>query len=389
MRIGLRASLLATGVPTLLAITAVACGAARGTTHTAHSTGRRVAGASYLLAISCPPKGACIAVGKPPAPNNHRKVLGKPPAHSHREAAVFLTVSNGKPGAVHSVAGTEGLYHVACPNANFCIALGRSDVTGSHGAPKQVYLDISHGQAGPLHTLDGMSEVSSIGCGSDNSCWVPGAQCTSATACTPKVAHIVNGTLKKVYTETGSYSFSDGPADTEDADRGPTPACFSATSCTLAGASNVNDLGNSSGLILSLNNGTVKITHRVNAVSLIRGLDCTAKNYCTLVGDNPSSSVNSEALTLASGKLGALSSLNASVGPLACRSASACFAFGSERSEHVIVPIDHGEPGVPERLPSENVHPDIYAATCTTKLCVGGGTVGQYPKPVEGWILSF
>jgi hypothetical protein len=328
-------------------------------------------------------------VGKPPAPNNHRKVLGKPSIHSHGKAAVFLSVSNGKPGAVHSVAGTEGLYHVACPKANFCIAVGRSGVPGSPAAPKEVYVDISHGKAGPLHTLGGMTEVSSIGCGSSNSCWVPGAQCTSATACTPKVAHIVNGMFEKAYTETGSYSFSTGPVDTEDGDRGPTPACFSATSCILAGASNVNDLGKSSGLILSLNNGTVKITHRVNAVSLIRGLDCTAKNYCTLVGDNPSSSASSEVLTLSGGKLGAPGSLNASVGPLVCRSASACFAFGSEQSEYEIVPIDHGKPGAPERIPSENGHPDIYAATCTTKLCVGAGTVGQYPARVEGWILSF
>ncbi len=360
----------------MLVLAALTGGVSSGATRTANGTTSKVPGTSYLLAVACRSTGACIVVGKPS--------LG-----SRKKGGVFVSVSNGMPGAVQTVDGTEGLYHVACPSANQCIALGRSF---SAGLPQEVYVDISNGQAGPVRRLDGMTEIASIGCGNQTSCWAPGGDCNAANRCTPKVAHIVNGKLDKVYSETGSYSFSTGAADTEDAERGPTPACSSATVCTLAGASNVDHPAKSSGLIFSLSDGHVKVAHRVTAVSLFSGLACPSKNYCTLVGYK-SSSVKSEVLTWAGGKSRAPKSVDASVGPLACKSATACFAFGFERTgssgERVIVPIERGKPAAPESLPSESSKPDIYAAACTASRCVGVGNVGQYPRPIEGWVFGF
>jgi hypothetical protein len=369
-RIALRSTQAAAGLLTLLAVTASACGAAaHSRAHELTGSGREVAGASYLLGAACPSAGDCIAVGRPSRGARTR-------------GGIFVDASTG---AVHTVAGTSGLDHAVCPSASFCIAVGEN--AGRN--PKdfeEVYVDIRHSRAGAPRPLDGMTEASGIGC-SQNSCWVAGGRCApNATTCTPEVAHIVNGKLEKVYAQTGSYTFSTGSADTESSQRGPTPSCYSATRCILAGMSDPTNPSKSTGLIFSLNDGTVTILHQVPAVNVISGLDCTSKKYCTLVGYN-TSSINGKVLTVSNGQLRAPRSLDASVGPLACRSAAACFAFGP--GKRVLTPIDDGVPAAPETLPDEKFLPDLYAMDCTPRRCVGAGNVGQYPAPEEGWILTF
>jgi hypothetical protein len=363
---------VAVALLTFLAVTAAACGAV----HVLKGAGRKVAAASYLLGAACPPTGSCIAVGRPSRGAGTR-------------GGIFVVASTG---AVHTVAGTSGLDHAACPRTGFCILVGEN---ASHNRNdfEEVYVDVRDGKAGSPHPLDGMTETSGIGCGTQSSCWIPGARCApNSTACTPEVAHLVNGKLAKVYRLTGSYTFSTGPATSESSQRGPRPACYSATACVLGGMSDPNHPSQSTGLIFSLNDGAVTITHRIPSVNVISGLDCASKTYCTLVGYK-TSSVKGKLLTLSNGRLGTPVSLQADVGPLACRSASACFAFGSQQSggsgRVVVIPIDHGTPAAPETLPDTQLHPNIYGADCTPTRCLGAGNIGHYPAPEEGWILAF
>lgn len=370
-RVGGWATVAVAGV---FALAASACAAAAASSHVVNGTTHRVPGTSYLLGVGCPPRGACIAVGRPSMGSSAR-------------GGIFLQISGGTPGTVQSVSGTSGLDHVACARANFCILVGEGWGRSS-GSLDEVYVDVDHGKAGPARQLGGLTEASGIGCGSENSCWVTGAHC-SGTACAPKVAHIVDGKLVKVYSEEGSYTFSIGGPATESSQRGARPACFSATTCTLAGMSDYKNPSKSSGLIFSLKDGKVKITHRATAVNLISGLGCTSADSCTLVGYNVSGAQKSEVLSLSAGKLGTPRSPHASVAPLACRSARACFAFGSKPKENsfeqVVVPIRHGQPSPPEAAGATHV----YAATCTARLCLGVGNIGQYPNPEEGGIFSF
>jgi hypothetical protein len=352
-RVAVAAAVLAT------AITATALAAVKGTTY-------KVPGTSDLQAVACPKTGPCIAVGESPL-NNKNPVTG-----------VYVGVSGGKPGSAHEVAGTQALLHVACPKANYCIAVGYSPVSGASG--HAIFVVFNHGKAGAVHDL-GIGGAASIGCGSSSSCWVPGLDCSANGAtCTNKVVHLVDGTVEKVYSEQGTYSFYAGEGG------GATPACSSATSCILAGTAKP---GTGPGLLFSLNDGKVKITHRVPAVTAISGLDCTSKTYCTILGYKTSgtgrtATEHSEVLTLSSGKLGTAHAVDGvNLFPLACRAADACFAFGFKQVKPyapVVVPIDRGKPGSPQKI-----QPSILGATCTSKSCLGVGSEGQQ----AGAVFSF
>jgi hypothetical protein len=357
--IGWRAA--AAAVVLAVGITATAVASVHGTTH-------KVPGTLALQAVGCPSQGSCIAVGEGPVNKQNRS------------KGVYVAISGGKPGTAHLVAGTQALLHVACPKANYCIAVG--DVF-SGTTNKAEYVVINHGQAGAVRQL-GIQGAASIGCGSSSSCWVPGADCSAnGSTCTNRVVHLVDGTVEKVYSEQGTYSFYAGEGG------GATPACSSATSCILAGTAKP---GTGPGLLFSLNDGKVKVTHRVSAVTAISGLDCTSKTYCTILGYKTSgtgrtATEHSEVLTLSSGKLGTAHAVDGvNLFPLACRAADACFAFGFKRVKPygpVVVPIDRGKPGSPQKI-----QPSILGATCTSKSCLGVGSEGQHPNQA-GAVFSF
>ena len=341
------------------AISATALAAVSGTTH-------KVSGTEYLQAAGCPSTGSCIAVGA--------GLVNK----ENQSTGVYVDVSGGKPGTAHGLTGTTDINHVACPKANDCIAVGNALSGTSNYA---VYVVFSHGKPGAVEKL-GLEDAASIGCGSSDSCWVPGAECSSNGAkCTNKVVHLVDGKVAKTYSEQGTYSFSAGEGG------GATPACSSATSCLLAGTAKP---GIGPGVIFSLSDGKVKILHRVSGTSAISGLDCTSKSYCTVVGyEANSTGTKGKVFTLSGTKLGTPKTVNASLYPLACRSASACYSFGEQVVPHsttgqpVVVTIDKGRPGSPQKI-----SPDVLGATCTSKLCLGVGEEGEYPSQ-EGAVFSF
>ncbi|MFL5822738.1 MAG: hypothetical protein ACJ764_04780 [Solirubrobacteraceae bacterium] len=342
-------------------LTASADGRVTGTTH-------QVKGVLDFEGVACPPKGSCIAVGETPR-SSHNESTG-----------LFATISSrGRSGSPHKVDGTSVLTAVACPEANVCFAVGSVFNSGPQHA---VFVKIDHGQAGQAHSLK-MDGAASIGCGSRTSCWVPGEEfpTSGGSVAAPKVVHLVNGKVDKVFSPNGSYSFSAGEA------AGATPACFSATSCILAGRSGFQQ--NSTGLVFSLNRGKVKVTHRVAGTSGLAGLDCTSKSYCTLVGFKAEGeSEQGEVTTLSSGKVGRVRTVkNLGLFPLACSAADACFSFGGRfangKSESFLVPINHGKPGNPQQIDTF-----IRAATCRRTHCLGVGEVGSFPNE-KGTVFSF
>jgi hypothetical protein len=191
------------------------------------------------------------------------------------------------------------------------------------------------------------------------------------------LAHIVDGKLAKTYRPKGTYSFSAGEVG------GATPYCSSANSCILAGTANY---ATGPGLILSMDGGKVTIAHKISQMSAVSGLDCTSKSYCTLVGYGGGSTPGKVA-ALASGKVGKVTSVNANLYPVACVSARSCFTFGNQRSgahnQSLVIPIDHGKPGAPEKIGA-----NVVTATCQGTRCLGLGSGGSYPN-VEGTVFTF
>ena len=354
--------LLAVGVVSA-AMGASALGAVSGTTHT-------VTGVSDFQGVACPSSGPCIAVGETPR-NSKNESTG-----------VFAQISNGKPGTAHQVSGTSILNRVACPTSTSCIALG--EVFASTGQ-RAVYVQISHGKAGTVHSL-GITAGASIGCGTASSCWALGQDFpnhpTGPSSFHAEVVHLVTGQKPKVFSPTPSYNFFYGGAG------GAPPACFSATSCILAG--NLNYLSGP-GAIFSLNNGSVKVMKTVSGTTALSGLDCTSKAFCTIVGNQTSGqTTQSKVTTLSSGKLGTPKTVsNANVFPLTCASASACFAFGiastqgSAPPNYEVVTISHGAPGSPQQISSF-----VTGAACQGTACLGVGDEGQFPNQ-QGTVFTF
>jgi hypothetical protein len=316
--------------------------------------------------VACPPKGSCIAVGETPR------------SKQNFSSGVLTELAGGKPGSAKPVAGTNLLNRVACPGDNSCIAVGSSFSGSSQHA---VYVTIDHGKAGKVQDL-GISSAASIGCGSATSCWVPGENFPQhgGTTSTPMLVHLVGGKVAKVYTLSGSYNFAAGESG------GPTPFCASATSCILAGTSGFTS--NATGLIFSMNKGKVTDPDPVPGTSAISALDCTSDSFCTLVGYKTSGeSQQGEVTTLSSRKLGTVKSVKFALFPLACETASACYSFGgvftAHSSQNYVVPINKGKPGNPEKIDSF-----VSAATCRGELCLGVGSVGQFPS-AQGTVFSF
>lgn len=334
-----------------------AWGAVQGTTH-------KVAGTYTLEGVGCGGRGPCIAVGQ--SPRNAQ----------NESTGVFVKVKNGKPGTSHTVAGTNDLSRVFCPKNNYCIATGFAFTPPTQRA---VFVVIRHGVAGKVHDL-GIDSAASIGCGSAGSCWVFGDDYSqNGSKITPMVVHLAGAKVANTFSLSGSYSFSAGETG------GATPFCSSASSCVTVGTSGFQ---NGMGLIFSMDNGKVKILHKVKGTSALSGLFCTSETFCRIVGYTiKGESETGDVVTLGRHGVGKVHSLSVNAFPLACANKRACFTFGSQfknnKSTYYVIPINRGVPGSPEKMDSF-----VSAATCQGSLCLGAGGVGSFPTG-EGTVFSF
>jgi hypothetical protein len=342
-----------------LVTTAAALAALSGTTH-------KVSGTYTLEGVGCGPTGPCVAVGQ--SPRNSQNF----------STGVFAEVKNGKPETARHVSGTNDLSRVFCPKKNYCIATGYSFGASSQ---KAVFVVIDHGVAGKAHDL-GIGGAASIGCGTASSCWVFGDDYSQNGAkITPIVVHLVDAKVKKTFKLTGSYSFSAGETG------GPTPFCSSATSCITAGTTGFQ---NGKGLIFSMNNGKVKILHQVPGTSALSAMWCSSESFCRFAGYTIKGETETGAVvTMQSGGVGKVYSLNLTVFPMACANKRSCFAFGSRynqkthQSAEYVIPVKGGVPGTPQKI-----QPFVSAATCQGTLCLGAGGVGSFPSG-EGTVFTF
>lgn len=317
-----------------------------------HGRVAKAPGTLDLRGVACPPSGACVAVGETPRDKQN---------FSH---GVVVALSHGKPGKAIRVPGTFSLDQIACPRKDFCIAVGQG--TGAGG----VIVKISHGKPGKARSLSIFAD--GIGCGSTSSCWVTG---TNLKATAAQVVHIVNGSVAKVFSLKGTSPFLFGATE----QGGAAPACLSASSCTLAGHTGQSGPG----LVMSLANGKVKVTHMIPQATALSGIACTSRTFCTVVGFNQ---MDGLVLSINHGRLGKVRrpSKVDFLGPLACRAADKCYAFGDKLgTTSVVVPINRGTPGSVQAI-----KPRIYDAFCAGKTCFAVGEEGGFPNG-EGVVFTF
>lgn len=250
------------GGATLLAMTAllpsVPSDAAGAATGPAHGKVVRVASAFNFWAVSCPPSGACVAVGQ-----------------GEKGGGMVLPVQNGRVGHSETVPGTLGLGGVACPMADKCLATGQSS------SDTGVLVRIVQGRPAARVQLPGMY-LYAIVCGSRLSCWVTGESTDLHHAL---VVHVVDFKVEHTYLVTGLYPGAffgpDGNPPGDGTAYGPAPFCHTATSCLGVGATgDYYGKRHGAGFTVALSNGKRVSTRTVAGTAQLIGVVCPSATAC-------------------------------------------------------------------------------------------------------------
>lgn len=264
-----------------------------------------------------------------------------------------LVVVNGN---VTQVRDTTTLTSIACPQANYCIAvgLGTGPVIGR-------LVVITDGQPGPTTSFDSYPDA--IGCGSATSCWVTGSTDAFTIA---RLVHVVNGQITQTLSFKGIHFAT---FDTDAFGISP-PACSSANSCIIVGATHQH---RGPGLVFSLDGGRLTTLGKIPAAIALSGLACTSSNSCTAVGYRHYDGV---VVTVKNDKLSSVRTLKGigKLHQLACQSADLCYVFGNKslrfgKRASFVLPIVHGKPANVRAI-----KPFIRGVFCTSKLCLAAGT---------------
>jgi hypothetical protein len=329
-----RAAVILAVAAALSVLAAVAAGAGDTT---------KVHGTSALYGYACPSSGKCVAVGESTRQGDN------PPA------GVVVPFSHGDPGDATKVSKTFQLRSVACPRANFCLAVGPS----LDGAGEIVAID--HGDPGQPVSLP--EAPVAIGCGSEHSCWITASQPEAA------LIHVKDTEVEHVYKfeKFYQYTFAAGEGST------PTPICRSATRCI--GVGHAGEGG--PGLVYSIDDGHVKVTHQVPAAAALSSIGCRS-GTCRIVGWGTGDTPDGIVFSLHKGEVGKVhktSDVNY-LNAVGCRDRKHCFAFGNDLKGHTrLLPVEKGKPGN-----ATTIDPQVYFARCTKKSCLGFGGVGQFPN---------
>ncbi len=120
-------------------------------------------GTSTFSAIACSTASSCVAVGR-----GVHDVKGK-----NTPEAVVLTVNSGKPGRLAGVtdSATLLLQAVACaPGSQACVAVGANGSASGAAPAHGVFLSVSGGAPGSLHTVADPVALDGIACPTASTC---------------------------------------------------------------------------------------------------------------------------------------------------------------------------------------------------------------------------
>lgn len=334
--------------------------------------------------VGCPDQGACIAVGQG--------------AHG---GGVIVPISHGVPGPTVSVPGTLGLGGVACPRANFCLATGNGTLQPS------VVVPVTNGRPGKPVPVPGVF-LFALACGSPTSCWATGESSNFAHAV---VVHMVNSTIVKTYVvgdvAPGAFFGPSSNSPNGGTAYGPTPACVSAISCVLVGATRpYYGRTQGRGLIVHLVNGVVRTSTSVPGTAQLTGVSCVRASTCVADGEPPGSYVGLKPGVI----VGVTNGLPVHVVPTAlghdlaiqlsglwCEKTTTCFAV---TRDGLLVSV--GPTGTPRVLsiapaagamtgPHQGSPVGFDAVSCNDTSCVAAG--GEFdpalPQRAVGALYSF
>lgn len=283
-----------------------------------------------LSALACPPSGVCVAEG---GSGYYGRLFLAPVSRAGKK---------GKEVTLNNLVGTG----IACPSANFCVAIGYTALRPFHG----VIIPVRNGSPG--RPIVWPRELLGLSCGSPPSCW--------ATTVGNHMLHIVGGRVVHDYRL---------PVPT-----GQSGACVSASLCYELGATRLWK-------VLTISNGRVLRTS-TNGPSNNFPLEmrCQTATYCVIAGEDIGPRGESPGLlaTVSNGQVGPLQRVPGTNGlqGLNC-SATICFAFwtGTHGYPSVMVPIANGVAGKPI---STNF--GMSGAVCRQSTCLALGGVFGGPK---------
>ena len=309
-----------------------------GTTAAASSVSvHDVPGTIELTAVGCETASTCVAVGAGPTTPTDGTVV---------------TIHNGVPEAVKSVASTGSLLAVSCWTATRCVAVGPSP-SGAAG----VVLQITAGVPGTAAQIPAASLFLGVAClpSPSTTCYAVG---TNASRTKGIALAIHNGVPGATTLVSGSFELD-------------MIACPASTTCVAAGGTASNH-----GVIVTLNNGRPVGLSNVPGTGELGGIGCTSSNTCYAVGGEfDSTTGQSEVVTVSGGIAGTVRGFAAgSLAHIVCVFGGKCLASGYTNGgppEGLEATITSGKPGT--AVPVSGTENLGRGACVSSGLCEIGG----------------
>jgi hypothetical protein len=222
-----------------------------------------VAGAPGLDGLSCASATTCLAVG------------GTSNSNPFKEKALFVTVSNGKPGRPHIVAGTTGLgssfADVSCLPDDSCVAVGNG-VFGTKLVDKSFVVRITNGTAGaPVFGRDAL--LIAVSCYSATSCYAAGFASPEGEPGFGFVAQISGSTAGAELPVTGSTELLG-------------ISCTSQSTCQGSGEvePNPSQPSESDAVVVTVAGGEVSAASTVSGAAVLQADSCPVGAPCASGG---------------------------------------------------------------------------------------------------------
>ena len=319
-------------------ITLVATLAASPASATTVTAAQAVPGTSLLNSAACSTATTCVAVG-----------------FVFPGFGVAVPITNGTPGAVQVVPGPSStLNGVACPSTTTCLAVGSQfvPIPGHRPGHQAIVVPITNGVLGPVQGVPALQDLAGVACSSATTCYAVG---TSPSGGVNVVLTLTNGIPGTVQTVSGPYGLA-------------AVACSSTTTCYAVGPAE------DQGVVVPITDGVLGIAQFVPDAALLYGVACSIATTCYAVGIAADFS-QTVLVPITNGvPAAALPVTGASLGAIACPSATTCVTVGANDSGGVVVTIVDGVPGPAVAVSGSS---GLYAVGCgsvTTCVAVGSNS---------------
>ena len=217
------------------------------------------------IGVGCSSATTCVVVGSVPAPQDMSE-------------GAFVSVTDGVPGAIQSVPGTEALYGIDCQSA-VCLAVGQGAFTFSGGQAPAVVVPITDGAAGSAEPVTGATVLNGISCRSAGDCAAVGVKAVG-----------VNGT---VYSQAVTVTVTNGspgspqtvPNTAQNSILSSVACPAGASGCVAVGVSYTNPNGPGAGMIVPISGGVPSSPRPAPGINSLTTVVCSSATNCVAGGD--------------------------------------------------------------------------------------------------------